>query len=439
VRVSVFGLGYVGSVLCGCLAQAGHEVVGVDVQKLKVDWMNRGKPPLVEPGLEQLVERGVDSQMLRATTDAEEAVRATELSLVCVGTPSDERGDVDLSALERVCVSIGRALRRSDHFHSVVFRSTVLPGTTRLVAIPILERESGKGAGQDFGIGYNPEFMREGSAVADFLAPPFTVFAATDVRTEQKLRTLYEGIAAPLVALELESAELLKSVCNGFHALKVAFANEVGALCSALNLDGTRLMEVFCQDTELNISPKYLRPGFAFGGSCLPKDLRALSGLAESHQIHVPLLKGILESNDAHVRRVEDLILGLGKTRIGMLGLTFKSGTDDTRESPALILIRTLLQKGCEVWVYEPDLDPHRLGGANLVYLTVTFPNFASRLLDSTYELARHADVLVVTKGDYRYMELLPHLRPGHVVVDLPGCFSGCDLPCRRITLCEKE
>lgn len=439
MRVSVFGLGYVGSVLCGCLTHSGHEVIGVDVQEDKVDALNRGESPIVEPGLAPLIQNAVALETLQATLDASRAIRSTEVSLLCVGTPSDERGDVDLSALKRVCVSIGRALRRSDHFHSVVFRSTVLPGTTRSVAIPILERESGKRAGEDFGVAYNPEFMREGSAVTDYSSPPFTVIAALESITKQGLKALYGSIEAPFVELELESAELLKFVCNGFHALKVAFANEVGALCSALNLDGTRLMEVFCRDTELNISSKYLRPGFAFGGSCLPKDLRALGGLAESHQIHVPLLNGILESNDAHVRRVEDLILGLGKTRIGMLGLTFKSGTDDTRESPALIVIRTLVQKGCEVWAYEPDLDPHRLVGANLTYLTVTFPKFASCLVDSACELAQRADVLVVTKCDSRYMGLLPHLRPGHVVIDVRGLFSGHDLPCRRITLCEPE
>lgn len=436
MKVSVFGLGYVGSVLCGCLTQDGHEVVGVDVQQVKVESINRGVSPLVEPGLEQLVEHGVQLGTLRATQDAEEAVRSTELSLVCVGTPSDEHGDVDLCALERVCTSIGQGLRRSDHFHSVVFRSTVLPGTTRSVAIPILERESGKRAGQDFGVGYNPEFMREGIAIADFFAPPFTVVAALDARTEQRLRALYEGIAAPWVELELESAELLKSVCNGFHALKVAFANEVGALCSALNLDGARLMEVFCKDTKLNISSKYLRPGFAFGGSCLPKDLRALGWLAESRGIHIPLLMGILQSNEAHIRRAENVIISTGKTRIGILGLTFKAGTDDTRESPALAITRTLLQKGCDVWAYEPDLDPDRLVGANLAYLSVTFPDFMTRLVDTPRELTERADVLVITKCDPRYMELLADLGPDHVVVDLVGFFAKQSLPCPQIILC---
>ncbi len=439
MRVSVFGLGYVGSVLCGCLAETGHEVVGVDVQQLKVDCINRGRIPVVEPGLEALVERAVQLGTLRATQDAEEAIRSTELSLVCVGTPSDERGDVDLHAMERVCASIGHALRRSGHFHSVVFRSTVLPGTTRSVAIPILERESGKRAGHDFGVGYNPEFMREGSAVSDFFAPPFTVIAGLESITEERLKVLYGSIEAPLFELGLESAELLKSVCNGFHAMKVAFANEVGALCSALNLDGAKLMEVFCQDTKLNISAKYLRPGAPFGGSCLPKDLRALGSLAESHRVHVPLLKGILESNDAQIGRIEDLILSFGKTRIGVLGLTFKVGTDDTRESPALIAIRTLLQKGCEIWAYEPDLDPDRLVGVNRAYLAATFPNFISHLVCSTRDLTRHADIFVVTKSDPRYMELIADLAPNHVVIDIPGFFAGHDLPCRRITLCEAD
>lgn len=435
MKVSVFGLGYVGSVLCGCLTQAGHEVVGIDVQQVKVDSINRGTIPVVEPGLGPLVERAVHLGMLRATKDAGEAIRSSELSLVCVGTPSDERGGVDLYALERVCTDIGQALRSVDHFHSIVFRSTVLPGTTGSVAIPILERESGKRAGQDFGIGYNPEFMREGSAVADYFAPPFSVIAALESATRQRLKTLYGSIEAPLVELDVESAELLKSVCNGFHALKVAFANEVGALCSVLNLDGTRLMDVFCQDTKLNISTKYLRPGAPFGGSCLPKDVRGLGSLAESQGIHVPLLRGILASNDAHVSRAEDLILATGKTRIGMLGLTFKVGTDDTRESPALMVTQTLLQKGCEILAYEPDLDLSRLVGANRAFITSTFPNFVSQLVSSTTDLAVWADVLVITKCDARYLQLLSELKPDHVVIDLPGFLGEHSLPCPYITL----
>lgn len=435
MKVSVFGLGYVGSVLCACLADSGHEIIGVDVQQAKVDTLNRGDSPIVEPGLGALIRNAVVSGKLRATQDAAEAIRSSELSLVCVGTPSDERGAVDLYALERVCTSIGRALRRIDHFHSVVFRSTVLPGTTRSVAVPILERESGKQVGRDFGVGYNPEFMREGSAVADFSAPPFTVSAAVDPVTLQRLKTLYEQVHAPFVELSLESAELLKSVCNGFHAMKVAFTNEIGALCSAMGVDGARLMEVFCLDTKLNLSPKYLRPGFAFGGSCLPKDLRALGCLAESHDIHVPLLRGILESNEIHIRRAEDLIIATGKTRIGMLGLSFKSGTDDTRESPALIITRTLLQKGCDVWAYEPDLDPDRLIGANREYISATFPGFASRLVGGILELTCLADVLVMTKCDSRYSQLVAHLTPRHVVVDLVGFFAGQVLPCPVIRL----
>jgi GDP-mannose 6-dehydrogenase len=418
------------------LAQSGHQVLGVDVQQDKVDSINRGGSPVVEPKLEQLAERAVQLGMLRATQDAGEAIRSTEISLVCVGTPSDERGHINLSALERVCTSIGHALRRTEHFHSVVFRSTVLPGTTRSVAIPILERESGRRAGQDFGVGYNPEFMREGSAVADFFNPPFTVVAALDSETLKRLRALYESIEAPFVELDLQSAELLKSVCNAFHAMKVVFANEVGVLCDAIGVDGARLMEVFCQDTKLNLSPKYLRPGFAFGGSCLPKDLRALESLARSYDLNAPLLKGILASNEAHTRRAEDLILATGKTRIGMIGLTFKVGTDDTRESPALKITQTLIQKGCEVWAYEPDLDLDRLVGVNREYIAATFPNFTSRLVGSVQELARRADVLVITKSNGRYMELLSELHPDHLVVDLVGFFAGQSLPCPRIALC---
>ncbi len=425
-----------GSVLCGCIAASCREVIGVDVQQGKVDAINRGQSPIVEPDLDSLIGRAVAAGTLRATCDVLDAVRSSELTMVCVGTPSDREGDADLHALTRVCTDIGQALRHTDHFHCVVFRSTVSPGTTRRVAIPILERESGKRTGGEFGVGYNPEFMREGNAVADFFSPPFTVIATLDSLTTQRLETLYEKVHAPQVELELESAELLKSVCNGFHAMKAAFANEIGALCAAIEVDGSRMMEVFCQDTKLNLSPKYLRPGFAFGGSCLPKDLKALARLAESHRVHVPLLRGILESNDAHIRRAEDLIIATGKSRVGMLGLTFKTGTDDTRESPALSIARTLLKKGCDVWVYEPDLDTDRLVGVNRDYIAEAFPNFTSWLVGSTQALAQCTEVLVVTKSDSRYKQMLVDLTPHHVVVDLVGFFAGQSLPCPQITLC---
>ena len=415
--------------LCGCLTKGGHDVVGVDVQEAKVEAINHGVSPILEQGLGPLLERAVASGKLQATLNASEALRLSDLSLICVGTPSTQSGGVDLRALKRVCTDIGRALRNIDHFHSVLIRSTVLPGTTKSVAIPIIEQESGKRVRQDFGAGYNPEFMREGNAIADFFSPSFNVIAALDPVTLGRLKELYEQIHAPTVELPLESAELLKSVCNGFHAMKVAFANEIGSLCSAMGLDGAQLMEAFCQDTKLNVSPRYLRPGFAFGGSCLPKDLRALGRVAESRGIHVPLLKGILESNEAHIRRAEDLIIATGKTRIGMLGLTFKSGTDDTRESPALVITQALLQKGYDVWAYEPDLDTDRLHGVNREYICASFPDFESRLVGSTRELAQCADVLVITKSDIRFAQLQADLSPEHVVIDLVGFFPKPTLP----------
>jgi GDP-mannose 6-dehydrogenase len=436
MRVSVFGLGYVGSVLCGCLADAGHEVVGVDVQPAKVAALARGDVPIVEPGLGVLVQRAVASGALRATADVADALRSSDVSLVCVGTPSDERGAADLRALKRVCAAIGRGLRTVDHYHSVVFRSTIPPGTTRSLAIPILEHESGKRAGHDFGVGYNPEFMREGNAVADFSAPPFTVVATIDGETLARLHALYERVSGPVTELPLESAELLKLVCNGFHAMKVAFANEIGSVCAAMGVDGVRLMDVFCRDSKLNVSSKYLRPGVAFGGSCLPKDVRSLESLAKSQGLRLPLLEGILDSNHAHIRRAEELILGTGRTRIGLMGLTFKAGTDDTRESPALIMTQKLLEKGCDVWVYEPDLDVERLVGVNREHLVAAFPNVLSRLVGSPRELAAQADVFVITKGDPRYQPLRAELRPADVVVDLAGAFTGQTLPCALVTQC---
>jgi GDP-mannose 6-dehydrogenase len=436
MKISVFGLGYVGSVVCACLAESGYEIVGVDVDPVKVDVLNRGDSPVVESVLGPLLRRAVMSGAIWATRDASEAVQSSDLSLICVGTPCSHSGTVDLRALRRVCTDIGQALRTIDHFHSIVLRSTVLPGTTRAIVLPILEQESGKQAGQDFGVGYNPEFMREGTAIADFFAPPMTVISAMDSATLQMMKCLYEKVDAPQIELPLESAELLKSVCNSFHAMKVAFANEIGALCDALQLDGVRLMEAFCRDTKLNLSAKYLRPGFAFGGSCLPKDLRALSGLAEAHGIHIPLLRGVLESNEAHLRRATDLIIATGKTRIGLLGLTFKPGTDDTRESPVLSITQALLRKGCDVWAYEPDLDIEKLHGVNYAHIAAVFPNFVSRLVHSLHELAWSTDVLVITKPDIRFAQLPVELMPNHVVVDLVRFFTEYTLPCPLLTLC---
>jgi GDP-mannose 6-dehydrogenase len=436
MKISVFGLGYVGSVVCACLAESGYDIVGVDVDQVKVDALNRGDSPVVEPALGPLIRHAVMSGAIRATRDALEAVQSSDLSLICVGTPSSQSGTVDLRSLERVCADIGQALRTIGRFHAIVLRSTVLPGTTRSIVLPILEQDSGKQAGQDFGVGYNPEFMREGTAIADFFAPPLTVMSAMDSVTLQMMKSLYEKVDAPQIELPLESAELLKSVCNSFHAMKVAFANEIGALCDALQVDGVRLMEAFCRDAKLNLSAKYLRPGSAFGGSCLPKDLRALSRLAEASGIHIPLLRGVLESNEAHLRRATDRIIATGKTRIGMLGLTFKPGTDDTRESPALSITQALLRKGCDVWAYEPDLDTEKLHGANYAHIAALFPNFVSKLVDSPRELARCADLLVITKPDIRYAQLPAELTPDHVVVDLVRFLTENTLPCPLLTLC---
>jgi GDP-mannose 6-dehydrogenase len=419
LKISVFGLGYVGAVSAGCLASLGHEVVGVDPVSAKVDLTNRGKPPVMETGLDRLLSEAVREGRLRATSDSFAAVHETDCSLVCVGTPSKANGDLNLAHVEAVCREIGAALRSKKERHLVVIRSTVLPGTLRGLVIPVLEKESQKKAGVDFGVGNNPEFLREGTAVADFHQPPKTVIGAMDERTANEIAALYSSMDAPVICTSIEVGEMVKYSDNVWHALKVAFANEVGAICKAAGVDSHEVMDIFCRDTKLNISSYYMRPGFAFGGSCLPKDVRALNYRARSLDLELPVINAILPSNERQIARGLDMILARGKRPITFLGMSFKAGTDDMRESPILELIERLIGKGFNVKIFDRNVSLASLVGANREYLLKTVPHISSLLVTSIDEALAHGETIVIGNRDPEFLEIGSRVRQDQFVIDL--------------------
>jgi GDP-mannose 6-dehydrogenase len=418
VRIGVFGLGYVGTVSAACLAR-DHEVIGVDPNPVKVDLVNQAKSPIVEKGLDELIEKAVANRRLRATRSAREAVAETELSLVCVGTPSRPNGSLDLQYLERVCREIGEALSSEKGFHTVVIRSTVLPGTMRELVIPTLEAASGKKAGQGFGICSNPEFLREGTAVHDYDHPPKTVIGRADDVSGEKLARVYERLDAPLVMTDVATAEMVKYVDNVWHALKVDFANEIGNICKAVGLDGHRVMDIFCKDTKLNLSPYYMKPGFAFGGSCLPKDVRALTYCAKRLDLDLPVLTSILRSNERQVERGIEMVMRSPGKRVGVLGFSFKAGTDDLRESPIVTLIEHLIGKGYDLKLYDRNVSLARLTGANKAYIEQHVPHLARLMVESIDDILAHADTIVVGNADPAFAEALQRANAEQVVVDL--------------------
>jgi GDP-mannose 6-dehydrogenase len=431
MKLSIFGLGYVGCVSSACFASDGHDVVGVDTNRVKVDIVNDGRSPVVEPGVEDLIGRAVKEQRLRATMDPSEAVRDSDLSLVCVGTPGRPNGSLDLAYVKGACKQIGAALETKARFHIVVVRSTMLPGTIAETVIPTLEVFSGKKAGRDFGVAINPEFLREGTSINDFYNPPFTLIGADDADTADIIKRLYTPVNAPVITVGIKEAEMVKYVCNCFHGLKVSFANEVGVLCKAFGIDSHRVMEVFCQDTKLNLSPYYLRPGFAFGGSCLPKDLRAITYKAKAADVELPVLNAIMASNRQHIERAVDLVLRTGKKRIGVLGLSFKAGTDDLRESPMVTLVETLIGKGLTLSIFDREVELARLFGANKEYIEREIPHISSLMRGRLEEVLNDSEVVVVTKRSDEYREGLAKLDPGVTVIDLARVFDGTDRPAR--------
>jgi GDP-mannose 6-dehydrogenase len=426
-RVSVFGLGYVGAVTAACLAKLGNWVVGVDVNAEKVALLESGRAPLLEPGLEELVAEGRKTGRLRATTDANVAVQQSDISFICVGTPSLSNGRQDLRGFARCCQEIGGALRTKNQFHWIVVRSTVLPGTSRSLVIPTVESASGKRGGADFAVCANPEFTREGCAITDFLNPAMTVLGADDPGHLALLRNLYEPIASRVLEASLGVAEMVKFMCNAFHALKVDFANEMGTLCGHLGVDADAVTRIFTSDTRLNISSAYLTPGFAFGGSCLPKDVRALCCSANHFGLDLPLLRTILPSNRAQLERACEAVLATKRRKIGVLGLSFKAGTDDLRESPYVLMIKRLLGEGCRVQIWDQDVSLGRLAGSNRQYIEEEIPHIGALLSNDLTTVVKDSEVILLgTKAVDK--ELLKTLvRPNQIVLDLcsPRSFSA--------------
>ena len=425
LSVSVFGLGYVGCVSAACLAKEGHTVVGVDVSATKVGLINAGQSTIIEDGIRELVSDMRATGRLSATADVGAAVAATEISIICVGTPSRANGSIDLASVTRVAEQIGEAIARKKARHTVVVRSTVLPGTTEDVVKPALERRSGKVAGTGFGLCTNPEFLREGTSIRDFYEPPFNIIGAADAESAGPVRTLYLGIDTPTHVVPIKVAEMVKYACNAYHGLKISFANEIGNICKALTIDSHEVMRLFCEDTKLNVSAAYLKPGFAFGGSCLPKDLRALSYRARQADIDTPLLAATLESNRKQIQRAFDMVMATGARKVGVLGLSFKAGTDDLRESPMVSLVELLYGKGMAIAIHDEHVSSARLVGANKEFIEKQIPHIWTMMRSTISEVLGDAQVVVIGNGSPAYRGVQPLLKDGQVVIDLVRAFGS--------------
>ena len=429
MRVSIFGLGYVGAVTGACLSELGHEVVGVDNQAGKLDLINAGESPVVEAGVAERIKAGLQAGRLRATGDAAEAVAATDLSLIAVGTPSASTGAPLLEALDRVIADIGKAISHKDGSHTVVVRSTVLPGTTEAHLVPALIEHSGRSLGQGLEVCYNPEFLREGSAVKDFHDPPFTVAGSAGIQGQEVLEELYRDVPAPFIRTTCTIAESVKYLSNAYHALKIVFANESGALLKSLGIDSREALEIFCRDRDLNISAAYLRPGFAFGGSCLPKELRGLQSLARSQHVDLPMLSQVLPSNQMHIDRAFEMISRHGRQKIALFGLSFKPGTDDLRESPLVQLAEKLIGKGYELRILDRNVDLARLVGTNRAYIEREIPHLERLLAPDPLEALRDCKVVVIGHAGESELEAIAAQHQGRVVIDLQGVKAIEEIP----------
>jgi len=419
MKISIFGLGYVGAVSAGCLAKDGHTVVGVDPYLPKVDLINKGQTPVIEKDIGEIMQRAVADGLLSATQDVRQAVFDTDISLICVGTPSQSNGSLDLKYVRKVCEEIGAAMKDKDGFHVVVARSTMLPGSMLSIVIPVLEEFSGKQAGVDFGVCNNPEFLRESTAVFDYYNPPKTVIGETDPRAGDMLASIYAHLDAPLLRTSVETAEMVKYSDNVWHALKVGFANEIGNICKVVGIDGHEVMDIFCKDTKLNLSSYYMKPGFAFGGSCLPKDVRALTYKARSMDVEAPILNAILPSNVLQVEKGLQMVTEKGSKKIGILGFSFKAGTDDLRESPLVDVIERLIGKGYDIRLYDKNVKIASLVGANKDYILNHIPHISKLMVDSIDEVLEHAETIVIGNGAEEFRPIVTHVPKGKQVVDL--------------------
>ena len=427
MRLSVFGLGYVGCVSAGCFADDGHKVVGVDKNQTKIDIINSGRSPIIERDIGDIIRRNVENGSLYATMDAHKAIAESEVSLICVGTPSNGNGSLDFKHIRRVCEEIGEALRDKDSYHVVAIRSTVLPGVAREIAIPALEEASGKKVGEEIAFCVNPEFLREGSSVYDFYNPPKTVIGEFDERSGQKIEVLYKDLEAPLFRIDIDSASMIKYADNAFHAVKVTFANEIGRLCKKFAVDSRIVMEIFCEDKKLNISPVYLRPGYAFGGSCLPKDLRAITYRAKQEDVEVPMIQSAIESNKKHVEAALTMIRESGKKHVGFLGMSFKAGTDDLRESPVVTAIEFLIGKGYDVSIFDRNVSIAKLMGSNKEYIEREIPHISRLMRQTAEEVVNESEVIVLGNAAPEHKQVLQDVNGTHKIIDLVGLYKKED------------
>ena len=437
MKISIFGLGYVGAVSLACLSRDGHQVIGVDIDRTKLDQIAAGKTPVVEEGMIALMQQVASSGRVSVTSDGEQAVFDSDISLVCVGTPSSSNGSQDQGAILRLAEVMGQALAKKSAPHVVAFRSTVVPGTVEDVLRPIIEGVSGKKDGIDFHLCFQPEFLREGSSIRDYDKPPFTVVGANHAYPAMQLRALFGHLPCKFLETSVRSAEMMKYCCNNFHALKITFANETARLCNALGVDPFEVMDLVCQDTQLNISRAYLKPGFAFGGSCLPKDLRATSQLAKQHDVQIPMLDGILASNQAHLALAYDKVMASGKRRVGFLGLSFKPGTDDLRESPLVTLAEQLIGKGMQLAIYDPEVHLAQLLGANRRFIEQHLPHIGQLVRADVAAVIAESDVLVVGLSTPEVTQALASgAGPEKLVLDLTRLPNRGDIRARVEGLC---
>jgi len=419
MKISLFGLGYVGVVSAACLAKEGHKVIGVDVNPQKVEMIKNKKSPIIEEQIEELISQTVQAGSLLATTEIEKAILSTKVSMVCVGTPSLKNGNLDLQYVKRVCQQIGKVLARKKEFHTVVIRSTVLPGTTEDILIPILEESSGKKALNDFTVCFNPEFLREATSVYDFYHPPYTLVGESDKRAGDVVEKIYSCLDAPFLRSNIKVAEMVKYVNNSFHGLKVAFANEIGLICNRLKIDGHQVMDIFCMDDKLNLSSYYFKPGFAFGGSCLPKDLKAITYKSKELDLELPVMQSIMKSNQAQIQQGIDMVLSTKKKRVGVMGLSFKAGTDDLRESPLVILVEALIGKGLEVRIYDKNVSLAKIFGSNKEYIEKEIPHISQLMCSDLDELLESSEVIVIGNKARNFENAIKIKSKDKIIIDL--------------------
>jgi len=420
MKINVFGLGYVGCITATCLANAGNKVTGIDIDRIKVGIINKGKSPIVEPGLNEAIKMAIDSGNLRAAVNN---IGPADISIICVGTPSNENGSLQLRYIKKISEQIAYYIMKNRAYHVMNIRSTILPGTIENVIIPLIEHRSGKKAGKDFGICMNPEFMREGVSLKDYYNPPFTLIGQLDNRSGKAIEKLYKGVNGPIIKTNIKVAEMIKYSCNCFHALKVSFANEIGNICKILGIDGHEVMDIFCRDTKLNLSPYYLKPGFAYGGSCLPKDLRAIVYKARELDLEVPLLRAISRTNDKQIEIAYDLIRKTNKKNVGILGLSFKPGTDDLRESPMVELVEKLIGKGYKVNIYDKEVSIAKIFGSNKIYIERVIPHISTLMKKTVHEVLKHSNVVVIGNKSKEFENMPRRVFKNKYIVDLVRLF----------------